>query len=108
MKVKAVKYGPGGHDPSKPNNNVIEDSLVEVEGVKVSRRNLYLTLSKEGHYLKFITSKNQLTEAERIHVEHSATLSSDDAAVRRLFFEGLKLSEAELNRLFSEALKINN
>jgi hypothetical protein len=26
---KATKYGPGGYDPSKPNNNIIEEYEVE-------------------------------------------------------------------------------
>lgn len=30
MKVTRTTYGEGGYDPSKPNNNVVEEEVIEV------------------------------------------------------------------------------
>jgi hypothetical protein len=30
MKTKNTTYGPGGYDPTKPNNNIVEEYEVEI------------------------------------------------------------------------------
>lgn len=44
MKSRVITYGVGGYDPTKPNNNIIEDVEIEVEQQPLDSNGVLLCL----------------------------------------------------------------
>lgn len=58
MKSRRITYGIGGYDPTKPNNNIIEDIEIEVEQQPLDTNGVLATLMVVKGFLTLEEARN--------------------------------------------------
>lgn len=102
MKIKQIVYGEGGHDSKKPKNNIISESIIDIDLDPITRIQFFLELSRLDLYKALVNNKNKLSEYNLIILENAPIFRIDSIFIREVM-RILKIDFAAMEEIFYNA-----